>query len=447
MDDQRLQWRKPGSFLLVAGVFLAAAAAVSNAGIGEFDEHWEKRRVAAEAAAREVYKPDPFNVTNEFNHAVIRSTERGGVLRRELSGKNSKYKGPCLATNPIDRCWRCRKDWATDRKRLARCAMGFGRGATGGASGKIYVVTDPGDGDAANPRYGTLRWGAIQAAPLWITFARSMVIRLTQELLVASDKTIDGRGAQVHIARGGAGITVQFARNVIITSLHVHDVKHSDGGAVRDSPTHIGPRTRADGDGISLFAATDVWVDHVSMSMCEDGLIDVVQGSTGVTISNSHFTNHNDVMLFGASDSYPQDKVMQITVAFNHFGRGLVQRMPRCRWGFFHVVNNDYTHWLMYAIGGGMSPTILSQGNRYIAPPNIAAKLITRHYAPEWEWKNWAWRSDGDLFMNGAYFQASNGAINRKVKGSDMVKPKPGSYVRRLTRFAGALSCRPGEPC
>ncbi|EEE56553.1 hypothetical protein OsJ_05879 [Oryza sativa Japonica Group] len=410
MDDQRLQWRKPGSFLLVAGVFLAAAAAVSNAGIGEFDEHWEKRRAAAEAAAEEVYKPDPFNVTNE-------STERG-VLRRELSGKNSKYKGPCLATNPIDRCWRCRKDWATDRKRLARCAMGFGRGATGGVRGKIYVVTDPGDGDAANPRYGTLR-----------------------------DKTIDGRGAQVHIARGGAGITVQFARNVIITSLHVHDVKHSDGGAVRDSPTHIGPRTRADGDGISLFAATDVWVDHVSMSMCEDGLIDVVQGSTGVTISNSHFTNHNDVMLFGASDSYPQDKVMQITVAFNHFGRGLVQRMPRCRWGFFHVVNNDYTHWLMYAIGGGMSPTILSQGNRYIAPPNIAAKLITRHYAPEWEWKNWAWRSDGDLFMNGAYFQASNGAINRKVKGSDMVKPKPGSYVRRLTRFAGALSCRPGEPC
>jgi pectate lyase len=67
---------------------------------------------------------------------------------------------------------------------------------------------------------------------------------------------------------------------------------------------------------------------------------------------------------------------MQITVAFNHFGRGLVQRMPRCRWGFFHVVNNDYTHWLMYAIGGGMSPTILSQGNRYIAPPNIAAKLV-----------------------------------------------------------------------
>jgi pectate lyase len=82
------------------------------------------------------------------------------------------------------------------------------------------------------------------------------------------------------------------------------------------------------------------------------------------------------VMLFGASDSYEGDSIMQITVAFNHFGRGLVQRMPRCRWGFVHVVNNDYTHWLMYAIGGSQHPTIISEGNRFIAPPNLAAKEV-----------------------------------------------------------------------
>jgi pectate lyase len=82
------------------------------------------------------------------------------------------------------------------------------------------------------------------------------------------------------------------------------------------------------------------------------------------------------VMLFGASDSYSGDSIMQITVAFNHFGRGLVQRMPRCRWGFFHVVNNDYTHWMMYAIGGSHNPTIVSQGNRFIAPNNTFAKEV-----------------------------------------------------------------------
>ncbi|AQK59800.1 male gametophyte-specific2 [Zea mays] len=309
---------------------------------------------------------------------------------RERPRKHKK-RGPCRATNPIDKCWRCRRDWATDRQRLARCARGFGHATTGGLGGKIYVVTDPTDLDVVNPRPGTLRWGVIQPGP-------------------------------------------------------VHDVKHTMGGLMRDSPTHIGSRTRADGDGISLFSATNVWIDHISMSNCEDGLIDVVQSSTGITISNCHFTNHNDVMLFGASDSWPQDQIMQITVAFNHFGRGLVQRMPRCRWGFFHVVNNDYTHWLMYAIGGGDAPTIISQGNRYIAPPNIAAKVITKHYAEEGVWKNWVWHTEDDLFMNGAIFNPSGGAP-KQVDTNEWVKPKPGTYVTRLTRFSGTLSCCTGKPC
>lgn len=81
-------------------------------------------------------------------------------------------------------------------------------------------------------------------------------------------------------------------------------------------------------------------------------------------------------MLFGASDGYSGDKVLQVTVAFNHFGKGLIQRMPRCRWGFFHIVNNDYTQWVMYAIGGSQQPTILSQGNRFIAPNNPNAKEV-----------------------------------------------------------------------
>ncbi|WOL07748.1 hypothetical protein Cni_G16495 [Canna indica] len=54
---------------------------------------------------------------------------------------------------------------------------------------------------------------------------------------------------------------------------------------------------------------------------------------------------------------------MQVSVAYNHFRCGLVQRMPRCRWGFFHVVNNDYTNWIMYSIGGSQHPTIISYNN------------------------------------------------------------------------------------
>ena len=244
--------------------------------------------------------------------------------------KGNKYKGPCLATNPIDRCWRCRQDWATDRKRLARCARGFGRNTTGGLAGKFYVVTDGTDEDVVNPRPGTLRWAVIQYEPLWITFAKTMIISLKEELIIRGDKTIDGRGVQVRIANGSQ-LTVQFANNVIIHNIHIHDLVSSNknGGNIRDSPNHFGWRTVSDGDGITVFGSTNVWLDHLSLSNCQDGLIDVIAKSTGVTISNCHMTNHNDVMLFSSSDSHPEDQIMQITVAFNHFGRGLVQRMPR----------------------------------------------------------------------------------------------------------------------
>ena len=54
-----------------------------------------------------------------------------------------------------------------------------------------------------------------------------------------------------------------------------------------------------------------------------------------------------------------------------------MQRMPRCRRGYIHVVNNDFTEWQMYAIGGSASPTINSQGNRYMAPADPNAKEVT----------------------------------------------------------------------
>lgn len=425
-------------------LFILSLAVVVQANIGEFDEYWQKRAVKAQKDALDAYDPYPEAVTNSFNAKVDKAVKVTNSTRRQLA----KYKGPCLATNPIDRCWRCNRNWARNRKRLASCVLGFGKKTRGGKKGRFYVVTDSSDDDMVNPKPGTLRHAVTRKGPLWIIFARSMVIRLNQELIMTSHKTIDARGAHVRIAYG-AGITIQFIKNVIIHGLHIHDIVRGSGGLIRDASDHIGLRTASDGDGISLFGASKVWIDHVSMSACSDGIIDAIQGSTAITISNSHFTNHNEVMLFGASDSFAQDQIMQVTVAFNHFGRGLVQRMPRCRWGFFHVVNNDYTHWLMYAIGGSQHPTIISQGNRFIAPPNLAAKEVTkRDYATEDQWKNWLWKSEGDLMMNGAFFVSSgNPKARLPFSRHYVIKAKPGSYVRRLTRFAGTLGCRVGRPC
>lgn len=212
--------------------------------------------------------------------------------RRQLS---HGYDGPCRVTNPIDRCWRCQANWAQNRFRLADCVLGFGYKAKGGKNGKIYVVTDPSDNDMVNPKPGTLRHAVIQKEPLWIIFQRDMLIRLSQELIVQSDKTIDGRGARVLIANG-AGITLQFVKNVIIHGIKIYNISPGQGGMIRDAVDHYGLRTRSDGDGISIFGSQDIWIDHVSMLNCADGLIDVIMGSTGVTVSNSHFTDHNEVI-------------------------------------------------------------------------------------------------------------------------------------------------------
>ena len=199
----------------------------------------------------------------------------------------------CETGNPIDDCWRCDPNWESNRKRLADCGIGFGSDAIGGKNGKFYVVTDPGD-DAVNPSNGTLRHAVIQTEPLWIIFQRDMVIQLKEELIMNSFKTIDGRGANVHIANGPC-ITIQNVTNVIIHGIHVHDCKPSGNAMVKDSPEHTGWRTISDGDGISIFTGRHIWVDHCSISNCADGLVDAVMSSTHITISNNYFTHHDKV--------------------------------------------------------------------------------------------------------------------------------------------------------
>ena len=196
-------------------------------------------------------------------------------------------------TNVIDACWRTKSNWASNRGALADCAVGYGKDAIGGKYGAIYVVTTAED-DPVNPKPGTLRYGVIQTQPLWIIFAKDMVITLKNELIMNSYKTIDGRGAKVKIAYGPC-ITVQGVSHVIIHGISIHDCKPGKSGLVRSSPTHVGHRRGSDGDAISIFASSYVWVDHCSLSLCTDGLIDIIHASTAITISNNYFSQHNKV--------------------------------------------------------------------------------------------------------------------------------------------------------
>ncbi|KAG9144187.1 hypothetical protein Leryth_021401 [Lithospermum erythrorhizon] len=278
---------------------------------------------------------DPDHVVQQVHRSINES----------ISRRNLGYLS-CRTGNPIDDCWRCDPNWEKNRQSLADCAIGFGKGAMGGKNGRIYVVTDSGNDDPENPRPGTLRHATIQNEPLWIIFKRDMIIQLKKELLINSYKTIDGRGASVHIASGPC-IKIHYKSNIIIHGIHIHDCKQGGGAIIRDSPEHKGWWKPSDGDAIAIFGGRDIWVDHCSLSSCEDGLIDAIHGSTA--------TENAKVQTWA-----------------------------------FKVVNNDYTIGNVYAIEG------------------VDRKQVTKHEdAPESAWRNWNWRSEGDLMLNGAYFLRS----------------------------------------
>ncbi|KAH9560295.1 hypothetical protein CY35_06G098500 [Sphagnum magellanicum] len=357
--------------------------------------------------------------------------------RRVLAG--------CGTGNPIDDCWRCDPNWSTNRQSLADCAIGFGRNAVGGKNGRIYVVTDNSDDDVVNPSPGTLRYGVIQDEPLWIIFKQDMMIQLKEELIMNSFKTLDGRGSNVHIA-GGACLTVQYISNIIVHGIHIHDCKSTGPATVRSTPQHFGYRGKTDGDAISVYGSKDIWIDHNYFSNCADGLTDITEGSTAVTISNNYFTNHDKVMLLGAHPQDTIDKNMEVTVAFNHFGAGLIQRLPRCRYGYFHVVNNYYYSWGIYAVGGSENPTINSEGNYYIAPSSENFKEVTKRIKDDGSsgvggWESWNWRSAGDIFINGAFFTPSG--VNSKNANfyakATSFSARPASMVGAMTNDAGPL--------
>jgi pectate lyase len=114
----------------------------------------------------------------------------------------------------------------------------------------------------------------------------------------------------------------------------------------------------------------------------------------------------------------------------------------RCRYGYFHVVNNYYASWEMYAIGGSEDPTINSEGNHFVAG---GAKEVTKRIDDDGSriegWESWNWRSSGDLFENGAFFTDSGaqGSGNLYAKATSF-SARPAVMVSSMTNDAGPLA-------
>ncbi|CAK9165882.1 unnamed protein product [Ilex paraguariensis] len=73
---------------------------------------------------------------------------------------------------------------------------------------------------------------------------------------------------------------------------------------------------------------------------------------------------------------------------------------------------------------------------------------VTKRITPDTgTWKNWNWRSEGDLMLNGAYFTPSGRGAGASYARASSLGAKSSSMVGSITSSAGVLSCRRGSRC
>jgi pectate lyase len=243
----------------------------------------------------------------------------------------------------------CAEDAAVPADLVASlgAAIGFGRGATGGMDGCVAHVTSLADSGA-----GTLRDVAERPEPSWIVFDVSGVIQLASTIRVASNKTLDGRGQSITVS--GYGLMLSGVTNVVLENLALGGDGASGSGS---------------GDAISLeAAASDVWIDHCTLSAMSDDLIDISHASTNVTVSWCKFSNQDFVLLAGSDAADVEDVALRVTVHHSWFDQ-TGNYHPRVRFGKVHALNNLVDRWTAGGMQVSMGGELRSEGNIFVSGP------------------------------------------------------------------------------
>jgi pectate lyase len=154
-----------------------------------------------------------------------------------------------------------------------------------------------------------------------------------EAIRVASHKTLLGVGSTAHLQ--GIELTVDGSRNVIIRNLAISQVVASGSGEANDAIEITG-------------GSSNIWVDHcelfsdlLSGKDYYDGLLDIKNGASYITVSWTYFHDHYKVSLISSGDEQVGDTVIRATYHHNYF-RDCGSRLPSIRFGKAHVFNNYY---------------------------------------------------------------------------------------------------------
>jgi pectate lyase len=217
----------------------------------------------------------------------------------------------------------------------------------------------------------------------------------TIKVNVGSNTTIVGvnGGRLTHGSLALTGVS-----NVIVRNLEVTDAADcfpawdpTDGSAGNWNSLY---------DLISLSGATNVWIDHNTLSdgdnhdedqplylgrpyQVHDGASDIIKGSDLVTVSYNDYYDHDKTMLIGSTDTPGVDVgKLRVTVHHNRFGN-VLQRAPRVRFGQVDVYNNLYTatdDLYQYSIGVGVESSVYAKNNYFRLSADVPAANIIHYW-------------------------------------------------------------------
>ncbi|MBN1997606.1 polysaccharide lyase family 1 protein [candidate division KSB1 bacterium] len=147
----------------------------------------------------------------------------------------------------------------------------------------------------------------------------------TEDLKIRSDKTLLGLNSEAHLQ----GIEINNTRNVIIQNIRVSHVTPADAMVITGKSQNI------------MIDRCELFSDREHGTEYYDGLLDIKNESTFITVSNCSFHDHYKTSLISSNDESPQDSTIRITFHLNYF-YNCESRLPSIRFAKVHIFNNYY---------------------------------------------------------------------------------------------------------
>ena len=242
------------------------------------------------------------------------------------------------------------------------------------------------------------------------------------KLKIKSNTTLIGKTADSGIK--GGSIQISGASNVQIRNLTIRD-------AYDPFPHHEeNDGFNAEWDCIVVQGASrNIWIDHCTMEdtiwagtaangekwQTYDGLCDMKNDSTNITVSNCIFRNHDKTMLIGSGPDDGNNSTRFITLVGNYF-YNCGQRLPMVRNTTIHILNNYYDasnpHYAnSYAVGVRENAIIYAENNYFGS-------------GIKYSFSN----NDGEVYASGNGGSKSGTMNKTTISGSKLFKEAVGKY-------------------